>query len=272
MKQMKSLLSGLAVCCILVGSAYAQKSSEFGLLLGASSYAGDLNPLFFDPAFIHPAGGLIYRHNLNYHYAFKADILYGTISGDDSHSSVPYNRFRNLSFQSPVIEGSAQYEFNFLPYEVGAPEHSFTPYIFAGLSIFYFNPKALFNGAWQELQPLGTEGQGLPGKPKPYKLIQPAIPFGMGLKWGWKDMTFGFESGLRKTFTDYLDDVSGKYVDSGVLGQTAAQLAYRSTEGIVVSGKQRGNSQSKDWYMFSGLCISFKFGGKGEGVNCHAFH
>ena len=122
---------------------------------------------------------------------------------------------RNLHFKSDVIELSGQIEFNFLPYETGNSLYPFTPFIFTGVSLFNYNPKAeASDGQWYALQEIGTEGQGTTSFPnrKKYALTQMSIPFGGGVKIGVADdFNIIIEYGLRKTFTDYIDDVSSTY-------------------------------------------------------------
>ncbi len=82
-------------------------------------------------------------------------------------------------------------------------------YFFAGVGGFYFDPRAQFNNTWVQLQPLGTEGQGLPGGAEEYKNIQLCIPMGVGLRRAFtKQWSGGLELQYTKTFTDYIDDVS----------------------------------------------------------------
>jgi hypothetical protein len=114
---------------------------------------------------------------------------------------------------SPIFQNSASLgEFNvFNLYNI-----KWTPYFFGGLAVFRFNPYAFDeNGEKVFLKPLSTEGQGLDGyNTKPYGLTQFALPAGFGLKYAFDDrVRLGFEVGLRKTFTDYLDDVSTNYAD-----------------------------------------------------------
>ena len=253
--------------CLQLSRLFGQ-SSELGIFMGGSRYTGDLDPNFLSVKFIHPAGGLMYRHNWNPHYSWKGTVTYGTVSAADAGSSDPFMANRNLSFKSTLIEGSAQIEFNFFPYEIGSLEYSgATPYVFTGFSGFYFNPKTEYNGSWYELQLLRTEG-------KAYSLISFAIPMGIGLKFRLGNFTMGVEAGARKTFTDHLDDVSATYFDQNSLSGLAAVLADRSvnadTSAILTSGRQRGTSSDKDWYTFAGIIISFKISGKPR-VNCESF-
>ncbi len=185
------------------------------------------------------------------------------------------------------MEFSAQFELNFFQYFTGSKKHRFSPYIFGGVALFNFNPEAYYfnpttlEGKWYDLQPLGTEGQGTVTRSsaKPYSLTQFAIPFGLGVKFSLsKSICLGAEWGLRKTFTDYIDDVSTTYMDHTTLsaekGQIAAALADRTPELIDPDtnlpripnedGMSRGNSETTDWYSFAGLTITFKLGYKSK--------
>jgi hypothetical protein len=210
----------------------------------------------------------VFRYNFNPRLSARGNILYGNIQGDDSHSSSAAQRQRNLNFKSPISEISAQLEFNFLNYEIGNEKSRFSPYIFFGIGVFQFNPKGELNGNWIALQPLGTEGQGLPGgaSKKKYKLIQPSIPFGVGIKVSLsKNIGLSVEWGMRKTFTDYLDDVSTTYYNpiklAATEGITAALLSDKSIgtdPNYTNTGRQRGNATTKDWYSFAGIVLTFK--------------
>ena len=252
------------VLCLSGTSSYGQYN-EFGIQLGVANYKGELSPHTFNTDFIHPAFGAFYRHNWNRHWSWKLELNYGRFSGDDAKAKTGFELDRNLSFQSNVLELSPQIEFNFFPYETGNADYPFTPYVFTGIAVFHFNPKADLNGELFELQPLGTEGQGSNGK-KTYKRIQLAIPIGGGIKiTGHGRLGVGIEVGARRTYTDYLDDVSTTYPDMPTLfansGPVAVALSDRSysradtSNHVPVFQKQRGNSKDKDWYIFAGITI-----------------
>lgn len=245
---------------------------EFGIWGGAANYFGDISASLKEtPKVTRPAFGIYNRINFNSRLALKTSLNYGTITAADEYSDIPFNQARNLSFKSDILEAAVQMEFNFFNYILGHRRYKFSPYVFLGIAVFKFNPKAELNGQWYELQPLGTEGQQYPDYSgvKPYKLIQVALPYGGGLKYSVsKNLTLGIEFGYRRTFTDYLDDVSGMYVDPAVLasgtnGQVAVALADRSVEivnePIGIEGRQRGDSQSRDNYLFSGISFSYTF-------------
>jgi hypothetical protein len=239
------------------------QGSEYGFILGFSGYRGDLNPEFYTGIrYIKPAVGLLYRYNFHPRYAWKFNLYSGSIEGSDKNSSDGFSKNRNLSFKSRVLELSGQLEFNFFPYRPERERQRFSPYIFTGLSVFRFNPQGeLPNGEWYDLQPLGTEGQGGSGK-RSYKLTQLAMPMGGGLKLSFGVLAIGIELGMRYAFTDYLDDVSTKYADKTSIaeqrGALAAYFSDRSTNlsDVSLKGRQRGNSQNNDWYMFGGFTLS----------------
>src|SRR6185312_8103392 len=200
--------------------------------------------------------------------AVRGNLFFGTLTADDSQSPSSSQRERNLNFKSPVDELSAQVEFNFLEYELGNPKHPFTPFIFAGFGMFKMNPQGQVGDQWVDLQPLRTEGQGTSANSShPYHLLQPCIPFGVGIKTNFsKTICITIEWGMRKTFTGYIDDVSKSYVAPSVLlaadgvnGPMAVAMADRSTNPDKASdvGEQRGNGK-KDWYSFAGIILSFR--------------
>jgi hypothetical protein len=270
----KQLLLLIAYLCIYSSRAQNNNKQYFshdvGVLLGASYYIGDLNTSHFYMS--QPAVGIFYRFNYNYRVSFKGGFNYGSIQGDDSQSSNPDQLERNLNFKTTIMEMYAQAEFNFWEYRIGHTKYIFAPYLFLGMAAFHFDPQTHYQNQWIDLRGLSTEGQGTPLNPtqKPYPLTQFAIPFGIGFKLNLSNyIGMGFEWGPRKTFTDYLDDVSGAYVDPVKLAQykgaMAAVLSNPSkTAGASADdvGKLRGNPSTKDWYFYYGLVISFKLKAK----------
>jgi len=262
------------VCFVLVAKA---QTSEIGLCGGVSFYMGDLNPKgVFSGS--RPAGGVLYRYNINPRLAFKANVLFGSLEASDAKTGK--DLARNLSFRSPLTEISAQMELNFMRLYNEGRYNPFSPYLFVGVGLFSFNPQAEMNGVWYDLQALGTEGQGLNLQDpetgvmydkKRYSLTNFAIPFGIGMRINFlKYYCIGLEWGFRKTFTDYIDDVSTTYVRRDFLiefrSQLIADLADRTTianeEGIPNyhnAGTARGNNaKAADWYSFATLSFTFK--------------
>jgi hypothetical protein len=187
------------------------------------------------------------------------------ISGDDENFEE--YRLRNLSFYSDIYEVSNVVEFNYLPYSKEVFHQNRTFYTFLGIAAFYFNPKTQINGTEYELHAINTENLESDDK---YKRFQIAIPFGVGYKYAFnKNFLIGCELGWRKTFTDYLDDVSGYYPDleelQEVAGANSRLLSDRSWEvsetkmQVYEYGDQRGDPSLLDWYMQASITISYRF-------------
>lgn len=219
------------------------------------------------------------RRRLSSFTSVKSNFFYGYISGSDRLTTEYFRQNRNLSFRSPIIELSAQFEFFIIKEQQGAlykiknargKKHiDILLYGFAGSGVFFFNPQAKYAGTWVKLQPLGTEGQGLVPGTRKYFRLSPAILYGGGMKFGIsRKLSAGVEIGLRKTFTDYLDDVSTTYYDNDALrlirGDIAAELADPSFDkgpsspNADGSGAQRGNPENKDFYGFVSFTVNYK--------------
>jgi hypothetical protein len=239
--------------------AQAQRSSELGVSGGLSYYVGELNP--GKPfTLVQPAYGIFYRLNLNSRIAWQLHGNRGKVKGDDAVSN--FLPGRHLNFESPVTEIGIQFEVNFMDYFVGSVRHRITPYIFGGAGIFMFKPSGIINGTKSELRPLTTEGQGLPGRPKEYKLTSVSFPMGIGAKFSLNQyIGIGIEWGVRKTTTDYLDDVSTTYyrdLAGKIPGEASpAELASDPTLSHQAE-MQRGNSKNNDWYSFALISVSVK--------------
>lgn len=264
------------VQCVVAQGPKPVPTNELGIMLGASYYLGDLNPNGHF-RFLRPAGGLFYRHSFGPRFAYRVNLWAGGLYANDNKGRIESQKERNLHFRSLVAELSLQGEFNFMEYEVGNPKYPFSPYLFAGIGAFYFNPKAEMNDSWEKLRPLHTEGQGTASRPgfRQYSIVQPSIPFGMGIKANLSErMGFTLEWGLRKTFTDYIDDVSTTYPYFPELTPEAAAfsdrtLYYDLADPLQNVDRQRGNKRTKDWYSFINVSISFKLGREGA---CPSYH
>ncbi|MBL0342407.1 MAG: outer membrane beta-barrel protein [Bacteroidetes bacterium] len=268
----------LILFIVLSGTVTAQ-STEFGLFLGTTTYKGELNNSLFNTRLIQPAVGLLYRKNFNNHWAYRVGFNFGSISGDDALANDSYQNNRNLSFRSRLWDAHLLAEFNFFPYQLANPKTRFSPFIFAGISVYHFNPQAENGGEWYDLQPLGTEGQGTSAYPdrNKYKRLAVGIPFGGGFKIKFT-RRFGMtiEAGARRIYTDYLDDVSTTYAEKNVLlaqnGELAVLFSDRSIDGqaLLNDNRQRGNASDKDWFMFTGITINYTLSSK-YGDNCTPF-
>ncbi len=270
---MKNILCFL-VLTILPLFAHAQYL-DAGILLGASNYLGDLskNSSAVYPGETKPAIGVLARYNFSDRFGARLGLTYTSVSGRDANvRQDEFIRQRNLSFNSRIVELSLLGEVNLPGYQPYGLFRPFSPYLFGGVAIFNYNPRTRYLGNWVKLQPLGTEGQGLaqyPGRRR-YSTVSLAIPFGAGVKYALTDkLTLGLELGARYTLTDYLDDVSGTYVSYPELlagnGPLAAALGNRTGELLgkepvtVLTGTQRGDLSSKDWYFILGATLTYNF-------------
>ena len=232
---------------------------------GISNYSGDLQNKIFTTDQSNGAFGLGLQYDLTPNISVLSGLNYGKVSAADKFNK-PELQLRNLSFQSQIFEWNLMGEYNVFDIS----EKRFTPYAFAGIAVYRFNPYAYDTlGNKVYLKPLSTEGEGLSQYPgsKPYSLIQFAIPFGAGIKLRVTDnVTIAYEIAFRKLFTDYLDDVSTHYADETILlnakGPEAVEMAYRGNEvkggnpTYPLAGTMRGNPKNKDWYYFSGIRLS----------------
>lgn len=246
-------------------NSYAQK--EIGIFLGASNYLGELNHKPIGQ--LGWAAGIMYRSPVKLfqapqRWAFTMNAFYGNLRGDDSKSNSSAEVDRNLKFKSMCIDVAARLEFNFLKYEKGHELYRFTPFLFLGLGATYTNPKAELNGSWYTLQKMHTEGQTTTKYPDrdPYKRLQPTIPFGIGVKYSLSSrVAMCFEYGLRKTFADYIDDVSKTYPDKAALladaGPESVKLSDPNLSNVDYVDRDRGNRRTKDWTQFIGVSFMF---------------
>lgn len=259
---------------LLASSTAIAQKAEIGVFGGVTNYLGDLSPVAFAPSETRWAAGIVYKYNPRWHFSIRAAATYGLISGSDARNNAgqAYRIRRNLSFRSYITEASLMGEWNIWGWQGESYTRTFTPYLEAGFAIFHFNPQAYYNGGWVNLQPLGTEGQGLPSHKGiiPYRLTQVSIPLGIGVKVRLGEhWCIAADCALRKTFTDYLDDVSTFFPNRAemlaVKGQVALDLSDRSYEVATDStklhfsnGQIRGDLTNKDWYFFPGITITYK--------------
>ena len=236
-------------------STYAQ-SYEIGAMLGGSNYHGDI-AYNIVPAETNLSGGIFYKYNFNEYWSMRPTLSYIEISGADSNFT-DY-KLRNLSFRNKMAEVSNIVEFNFQPFSNKAIHNRTTFYALAGISLAISKPEAQLDGEWFDLRKYGTEGQK-------YSQLQLAIPFGGGIKLAISpNFILGVEVGWRKTFTDYLDDVSNTYPDLTQSGSVLQRLSDRSREvsdsgdPLSNAGDMRGDPGLNDWYFQTAFTIAYRF-------------
>ena len=264
--------------------------------VGATQFLGDVggrdqigSDFFFDldAASTRYMVNLGMRYKISQYVSAKTGFSFGEIAGNDKFTKEPFRQNRNIQFRSPIVEWATQIEVSWMRESIGSrykirrvrgrgrKGSQVYVYGFAGVALLYMNPMGQYNGKWHALKPLHTEGQEFVPSRKEYANWQFAIPFGVGMKYALdKKSSIGIEYGLRKTFTDYMDDVSTSYVYtkwapnsleiSQALGyddvsRALADPSLNRVSGNVDSflgacsacpGQQRGDPSDLDSYMF----------------------
>ena len=235
----KKLIFSLLILFFIANQTVAQGKFEIGFALSTMQYEGEIggrfpfiyNDLNNPTSRARPAGGINFGYHLTDFISFRGSITVGSVQAADRllkpepDPAVVYKLTRNLSFRSSIIEAGITTEFYPLPVifkRYGQNLGRFNPYIVAGFNFFRFNPRSIYldkTGAlsWVDLKPLRTEGQGMPiaNAPKEYSLNATSIPFGIGIRFNMNEnISLALEWLNRTTSTDYLDDVSGRYIDN----------------------------------------------------------
>jgi hypothetical protein len=259
--------------------------------VGFSYYFGDLNIRHTDKA-VALVGDLFdlknfkMSYSLGYRYNFKNYLSLGLnyyhmyLSGYDSDNKVSgpsdgafSRKIRNLSFHTAVNEGFVDLRFE--PFRTenkwNKTKMHISPYIGAGIGFFAFNPKAMTNAGKEiELQPLGTEGQGIAGYGQKYSLMQLVVPVNLGIRVTPKSRQYAvsLDFNYNHTFTDYLDDVSNAYAkpidmqnayqaSNPNLYNTLLEMSDRRPAGYYQSEDIRGNSKDNDFFMTGQVKFSY---------------
>jgi hypothetical protein len=182
------IIGVLAVICFWFPRAAQAQKSEVGFGLGTFTYTGDLarSYSFRNSKF---AATLLYRSNLSKVVSFRVAATAGSIGATDKHPADAFAQQRNASFNLFLFEGSTVMEYHFLNWRDDKRILRFTPYLFGGLGLFGFSGNA--------------------EKKAEYSNVQGMIPFGAGVKYILNPLWYvSLEFGMRKTFFDYLDNVS----------------------------------------------------------------
>ncbi len=215
-------------------------------------------------------------------FALRLEATFGNVEAYDSilaavkdNSEERY--YRNLSFRSPISEVSLVAEFHpfyiFGDYDEDNTPPAVSPYLLVGIGYFHFNPEAKLGNNWVNLQPLHTEGEGFAEYPnvKNYKLSQFNFPVGIGARYDVSAIiNLRAEIVTRFLQTDYLDDVSGRYVDPSVFAEylqgqdlnNALQLNDRHKAGAETAHPNgiRGNPKNNDSYITFNIKLGLTLG------------
>jgi hypothetical protein len=295
-------LASFFIICITSSTGISQTIFEAGISAGPSNFLGDLGgrlgkgrPFIKDNNFkmTRLLAGFYVTAQPNDYIGIRLAANFGRLEGADSIINdkggwETARKNRNLHFRSPLTEAYLAFEVYplvFLEEDPSDVWHKWRPYGLIGVGVFHFNPKSVYtdpsgNQTWVDLKPLRTEGQGMPNHPtrKEYNLTQLNIPYGVGIKYFLSErINISLELVNRKTFTDYIDDVSTKFIDpadfynyfgaSSVTAQIAEQVSNRASttnRNDYQPGAQRGTTTNNDAYYATTIKLGYRFGADGS--------
>ncbi len=239
LKLRNKLIFSALFTILLSTNGKAQSQFEVGFSVSTMQYEGEIggrfpyiyNDLHNPTSRARIGGGVNFGYHLTDFISLRGSLLVGSVQAADAllkpdiDPAVVYKLTRNMSFRSGITELGVAAEFYPLPVifkRYGQNLGRFNPYIVGGINVFKFNPKSIYidrTGAvsWVDLKPLRTEGQGMPiaNAPKEYSLTSFSFPIGIGVRFNINESTsIALEWMNRTTSTDYLDDVSGRYIDN----------------------------------------------------------
>ena len=212
------------LCFFTFTSIHAQ-IHEIGVFLGGSNYVGDVgSTTYIAPN--EPAFGILYKWNKSPRHSYRFSYTQSEISGNDKDSKEPSRHDRGYKFTNNVKELSAGLEFNFFDFNLHEERPKFTPYLYSGISYFMYDGLYLNNAGQIESKNTSTNI---------------AIPITLGVKTNFsRNFVLGLEVGARYTFTDNIDGSNPKNS----------------------SLPKFGNLNNNDWYVFSGITLTYTFGQK----------
>ena len=255
---------------------WSLNKKEFLFGFGATQFTGDLGGKNntgkdysirdLDMASTSIGGMIGFRYRFHPYFATTTSLNIGLLKGNDAFTNEIIRESRNLHFKSIILELSQRLEVIVfanekfgsrysVPGHKGFKNKNQQIYLFGGVGISYFNPKARYNGSWVALDPLNTEGQGLEGGATETLPITATIPMGIGIRTGIGRMwRIGIEATYVKTFTDYIDDVHGTYYNPALLSSPEAQyLSNPASDNSTwfAPGQQRGDKQNDAYYYLN---------------------
>ena len=198
--------------------------NELGVFVGGVNYIGDVGPTdYIAPN--EPSIGILYKWNRSPRHAYRFSYTQGKLTSRDIDSDVPSRNLRGNSFENSVKEFSAGLEFNFFDFNLHDGDPKITPYVYSGISYFIYDEIYILDRTSYE----------------DYQSSTFAIPMVLGLKARlYRNFILGAEVGFRYTFTDNLDGSNPKNDNFETL--------------------RFGNLNSNDWYVFTGLTLTYTFG------------
>lgn len=278
----------ICVCMMTFGHAggllHAQvelpRTLEVGPHAGLSYMIGDINPArhFAQPSLQY---GAMLRYNPNLRWAFRLEYTHATLKASDE--VIKWRPERGLNVKTVLNDLSVLAEFNFFEYYTGKRNKSFSPYLFGGFSMFQYAPYTivgdnginLHNVFVPQDSPSVDPTEAPPEDTTMWnRMFGQSSPFGMSLVFGFgvkmslsKHLCMTMEWRMHKTFTDYLDDVSGLYpAEHSMVTVDGVEYDLTDPTGNYQPGQQRGDSAHDDWFGIVGISLSWRFNLPGNDV------
>lgn len=262
----------LGLICSL---SFAQRH-EIGVFVGGTNVIGDIGKAnFINPAPVpyftaervgrvaYGLGG-IYRFNVNPYMGLRFNALFGRVIGADYAAPEQYKRRRDYTYKNKIWEASIVFEYNFLNInDFYGSKHS--PFIFAGVAAFMYD-NLLYdvnhtfardeNGVIIDPPSIHTEIETRTEKQTKF-----TVPFGAGYKYKYRNFVIAAEVGFRYTKTDNLDFSFANEKDftfNVEPGLDPDQIEILNNN--IIKSRQVGNTSNYDWYVFTGLTLTYTFG------------
>jgi hypothetical protein len=222
--KMKKILS--TIVGLFLGVSLQAQIHEIGIFLGGSNYIGDVgSTTYIAPN--EPAFGILYKWNKSPRHSWRVSYSQSTISADDLDSKEASRSLRGYHFENSIKEVSLGLEFNFFDFNLHTLERKTTPYVASGINLFRYDNLYIESGETKTNKRKNSI----------------AIPMIIGVKSKIsRSLVLGAEVGARYTFTDNLDGSNPKEEN--------------------LSALRFGNLNNNDWYVFSGITLTYTFGEK----------
>ncbi|MFV0541711.1 MAG: DUF6089 family protein [Aestuariibaculum sp.] len=215
----------ISLFCVFGNHLCTAQINELGIILGGSNFIGDVGATSYIAPNEFAIGG-IYKWNRSKRHSYRFSVLFTDLKGVDAKSDDPRRIQRNYKFVNDITEISAGIEFTFFDFDLHKKESVITPYLFTGLTATFYD-NYYFTSGTQTSEETNSWTLG--------------IPMTLGFKVSFLErFVLGAEIGARYTFTDALDG------------------SYPSEHNVQQYGF--GNLNNNDWYMFTGITLTYTFG------------
>ena len=198
--------------------------NELGVFVGGSNFIGDVGATnYISPNKL--ALGAVYRWNRSTRHSYRASLIYTELEADDLKSDDPRRTQRGYSFTNKIMEASIGMELTFFDFDLHSERKMATPYLYSGITATNYDDFYFLNTQTSEKNLRWTLG----------------IPMAIGFKTTFIDnFVFSIEVGARYTFTDGIDGSYPKDTNN--------------------QSNRFGNINNNDWYVFSGIILTYTFG------------